>query len=381
MNSFDIAIHGAGFVGQALALALAHSGFNVALIGADRKDAHVNETGLSDIRAFALGSAAKTLLEQLGAWPAETYATPVHSMRVFGDAGGRLEFGETAINTQAASSLNWIVDVPALIQKLKDAVAGSPHITRLSKADGLQATVHAVCEGRHSELRNQFNLAVETIRYPQHAIATRLTCDLPHGNVARQWFNDKGEVLALLPLAGDAVALVWSLDSDHAKVMMEANEAEFTVALEAACSKALGDMTLCSQRVLWPLTLSKVSPWTGCLDGTNWVLAGDAAHTVHPLAGQGLNLGFGDAVLLAQTLQALKATSPLFKPSPTQLGRALRRYARARRAAAAHIASATDGLQLLFSHDNPLAAPLRNHGMALFNRVGFIKNKLIQLAQ
>jgi 2-polyprenyl-6-methoxyphenol hydroxylase-like FAD-dependent oxidoreductase len=199
--------------------------------------------------------------------------------------------------------------------------------------------------------------------------------------VARQWFNDKGEVLALLPLAGNEVALVWSLNTEHAKAMLVESDTAFTDALEAASSKAMGAMTLCSQRALWPLTLTQVSPWTGSLNGLTWVLAGDAAHTVHPLAGQGLNLGFGDAALLAQTLQTLKASSPLFRPSPTQLGRALRRYARERMAAASHIALATDGLQLLFAHDNPLAEPVRNHGMAIFNRLGSIKNKIIQLAQ
>jgi 2-polyprenyl-6-methoxyphenol hydroxylase-like FAD-dependent oxidoreductase len=140
-------------------------------------------------------------------------------------------------------------------------------------------------------------------------------------------------------------------------------------------------MTLGSPRALWPLMLSKIRPWTGAVDGTAWVLAGDAAHTVHPLAGQGLNLGFGDAALLAQTLQALKAQSPRFKPSPTQLGRALRRYARERQAAASNIACATDGLQLLFAHNHPVAAPLRNQGMLLLNRLSSIKNRITQFAQ
>jgi 2-polyprenyl-6-methoxyphenol hydroxylase-like FAD-dependent oxidoreductase len=141
-------------------------------------------------------------------------------------------------------------------------------------------------------------------------------------------------------------------------------------------------MVLSGPRALWPLQLARTDQWTG-LSGTlgTWVIAGDAAHTVHPLAGQGLNLGLGDAAHLAQALKELQGDSPLFRPTQTKLDRALQSYARARQAAAAPIAGVTDGLHLLFARDSVLLGRARNLGMSWLNRASSIKNFLIKRAQ
>lgn len=367
MTPFDIAVHGAGFVGQALALALARRGFSVALLGKPKTDAEH-----TDIRAFALGSAAKTFLADLHAWPNAPHATPVVAMKVYGDTGGAIQFEQSS--SADAAALNWIVDVPALAQTLQDMVAQEPRITRLEQSGGVQgdsveATVHAVCEGKRMD--------ANTVHYHQCAIAARLDCEQPHGHIARQWFNDKGEVLALLPLHGQQVALVWSLTTDEAQRQAQTDPFDFTQALEAACGKVLGTMRLTTERALWPLTLAKPKVWTK----DNWVLAGDAAHAVHPLAGQGLNLGLSDAALLAQTLQTLQAGALSFQPTPSQLGRALRRYARARQAAAGTMQWATDSLHLLFARQGAGVQWLRNSGMNTLNRIHFVKNHIIKRAQ
>ncbi len=377
--SFDICIHGAGFVGRTLALLLAKQHLRVALLS---KDSPTNESAEStDIRAFALSGASKDLLNSIHAWPADSAVTPVRVMQVFGDAGGHVQLD----TPEHALALNWIVDVPALEAALKEQVAREPSVVCLTEGAACEAKLHVVCEGRTSRIAAELGIAFETIRYPQHAVAARLGCELPHDNAARQWFTELGEVLALLPMQGSAgheVALVWSLESKRAKEMLAASDVDFCAALEISANRALGAMQLSSVRALWPLQLARAQQWTGQSStlGT-WVIAGDAAHTVHPLAGQGLNLGLGDVAHLAQSLKAVQAGSPLFRPTQTKLNRALQSYARARQAAAAPIAGVTDGLHLLFARDSALLARVRNLGMSWLNRASGIKNLLIKQAQ
>jgi ubiquinone biosynthesis UbiH/UbiF/VisC/COQ6 family hydroxylase len=399
--SFHICIHGTGFVGQTLALHLAKNGFRVALLATQPPSQPSPTSPPSpapvDIRAFALNAASKTLLEAVGAWPSGTAVTPVRAMAVQGDLNGRLEFDCPA----RAEALNWIVDVPALASLLSEQVAGEPRIACLASQDAPQAALHVVCEGRHSQLRTQLGIEAETIVYPQHAIATRLVCERPHEHIARQWFNERGEVLALLPLGGSGdsegsegskatalheVALVWSLTSSRAKEMMALAPADFCTALQAACSQALGAMSLASPLALWPLQLIRLQQWSGELKqpekpAQHWVLAGDAAHAVHPLAGQGLNLGLGDARALALALTALQSAAGAFRPAPSKLLPTLRCYARERQAAASAVAATTDGLHLLFANGNPATQQLRNWGMNALNYLSPLKNLLIRKAQ
>lgn len=371
--SFDICIHGAGFVGQTLSLLLAKSGFRVALMSYEAP-----QTELTDIRAFALSAASRDLLTSIHAWPADHFVTPVLSMQVFGDAGGHMQLD----TPDHAEALNWIVDVPALALLLKEQVAREPRVVCLSEGATCETKLHVVCEGRASRITADLGLRFETIRYPQHAIAARLMCELPHDNAARQWFTERGEVLALLPMQGKEVALVWSLQSQSAKELLALSDADFCTALEASAHRALGAMQLSSARALWPLQLARAQQWTGQSStfGT-WVIAGDAAHTVHPLAGQGLNLGLGDAAHLSQVLRQVQGDSPLFRPTQTKLNRVLQSYARARQAAAAPIAGVTDGLHLLFARDSVLIARVRNLGMTWLNRANRIKNLIIKRAQ
>lgn len=374
--SFDICIHGAGFVGRTLALLLAQSDFRVALLS--HEPAHADSV---DIRAFALSAASKDLLISIHAWPADVAVTPVLAMQVFGDAGGHVQLD----TPEHAQALSWIVDVPALEAAICERIDGEPNVVCLAEGSACEAKLHVVCEGRASRITAELGLRFESIRYPQHAVAARLVCELPHDNAARQWFTERGEVLALLPMQGHSgheVALVWSLESNRAKGMLTASDADFTAALEASCNKALGVLQLSGPRALWPLQLARTDQWTGHAIGMGtWVIAGDAAHTMHPLAGQGLNLGLGDAAHLAGSLKELQGDSPLFRPTQTKLTRALQSYTRARQAAAAPIAGVTDGLHLLFARDSVLLARARNLGMSWLNRASSIKKFLIQRAQ
>ena len=360
----EVCIRGGGIVGRTLALLLARERVRVALVVP--AEAHAS----TDVRAYALNASSKALLESLRGWPDAEHATPVREMVVHGDEGGCVRFDAVR---QKVDALAWIVDVPALERQLVDAVRFQPRIEVV--AAPVQAPLTVVCEGRASATRELLGVRYEVTRYPQHAIAARLTAEKPHDGVARQWFNDKGEVLALLPLADIRLALVWSVDQFRAPALLAQGPEEFNAALRDASHDALGALTLASERAAWPLQRAIADKWTGRLaDGQAWALAGDAAHTVHPLAGQGLNLGLADAAALAGVIKDRDYWRSVGD------ARLLRRYERARRTDVLSMSLATDGLQQLFAHSaDPLPA-LRNLGMRGFDRTHFIKQWIAKQA-
>lgn len=373
----EVCIRGAGIVGRTLALLLARERVRVALV-ASTPPATISpgEATRQDVRAYALNSASRTLLESLRAWPDAVHATAVREMRVHGDEGGHVAFSALQ---QKVDALAWIVDVPALERQLADAVRFQPLIEVV--AEPVAAALTVVCEGKASATREALGVSYEVTRYPQHAIAARMDAERGHHGIARQWFNDKGEVLALLPLGGDqgrSVALVWSVDQFRAPEVMAQDADAFAAAVREASHDALGALTLTSERAAWPLQRAIADRWTGRMPVPPqaprhpvpgaWALAGDAAHTVHPLAGQGLNLGLADAAALADVLRQRDYWRSVGDP------RLLRRYERARRTDVLSMSLATDGLQQLFSHAaDPLPA-LRNWGMRGFDRARPLKD-------
>jgi len=360
----EVCIRGAGIVGRTLALLLAGARVRVALV-APAVDAAAKAR--EDIRAYALNAASRQLLESLRAWPDAQHATAVREMMIHGDDGGSVHFSAPK---QKVDALAWIVDVPALEQRLADAVRFSPMIEVVNEPVAAPLTV--VCEGKVSATREALGVRYDLTRYPQHAIAARFEAERPHGEIARQWFNDCGEVLALLPLGGPggrSLALVWSVDQAHAPRLLALGSDEFAAAVRDACGDALGALTQVGERAAWPLQRAIADRWTGQATegGASWALAGDAAHTVHPLAGQGLNLGLADAQALARVLGEREHWRSVGDP------RLLRRYERSRRAEVLAMSLATDGLQQLFAHSLDPLPRLRNWGMRGFDRIGFVK--------
>ena len=359
---YDVCIRGAGIVGRTLALLLARDRLRVGLV-----DVPQPPSQQADIRAYALNAASHDLLLRLRAWPDEQHATPVAAMDVRGDDGGRVRF---SAQEEQAEALAWIVDVEALLARLAEAVRFQPHIEVLSAPQPAALTV--VCEGRASATRAEFGVAFQVMSYPQRAIAARLACEKPHGGVAHQWF-ESGNVLGVLPIggpAGNSVALVWSVQEPRADELLAIPPGEFQSRLQAACGNELGAMTLTTERVAWPLQRALADRWCG----PGWALAGDAAHNVHPLAGQGLNLGLGDAETLAQVLHAREYWRALGDE------KLLRRYERARKADVLAMAWTTDGLQQLFAQPDEPWAWLRNWGMRGFDRSGPVKRWVVRQA-
>ena len=311
--SYDVCIRGAGIVGRTLALLLARDRLRVGLVEAPPAPA----SGHGEVRAYALNAASRELLEGLRAWPDEEHATPVAAMQVRGDDGGHVRF---AAKDENAAALAWIVDVEPLLARLAEAVRYQPQVQVLSSPAPAALTV--VCEGRASSTRAEFGVPFRVQSYPQRAIAARMACEKPHEGVAYQWFEE-GNVLALLPMGGaqgNSVALVWSLKEPRADELLPLPPLEFEARLMAACGGELGRMTLTSERMAWPLQRANAERWVG----PGWALAGDAAHHGHPRAGQGLNLGLGDAAELARVLHEREYWR---SPGDEKL---LRRYERAR---------------------------------------------------
>jgi 2-polyprenyl-6-methoxyphenol hydroxylase-like FAD-dependent oxidoreductase len=357
-RQFDVCIRGGGVVGRTLALLLARERLRVALVAPPEAAGH-NAAG-PDVRAYALNSASRQSLESLRAWPEGAAVTPVTEMQVWGDDGGLLDFTAGSV---AQEALAWIVDVPALEHRLAEAVRYQPQIEVVGAA--VKAPLTVICEGQKSASRNEFGAQWTVKPYSQRAIAARLEASQPHGGVARQWFK-QGEILALLPIsgaAGNSVALVWSVPVARAEALQAMGSEEFVAALQADCGDAPGKLALTSERASWPLALSNADRWVG----PGWALAGDAAHTVHPLAGQGLNLGLADAAALAKVM----AEREYWRGVGDE--KLLRRYERARKADVAAMGTVTDGLHGLFAQTDARWQALRHWGMRGFARSGWLK--------
>ena len=360
-KTYDICIRGAGIVGRSLALHLAAKRLRVALFAQDLPE----HTAHSDVRAYALSPASRLLLEAIRCWPQEAHATPVTRMQVQSNSDAAVVFDAAAQGTDA---LNWIVDVPVLENLLKEAVRFQPLIDMV--AQPVRAALTVVCEGRASSTRAEFGVAFDVKPYHQWALAARVQCALPHGQVARQWFAH-GNILAMLPLDGPAgreCALVWSLEPERAKALQAAPAEDFCQALQQASQGALGALTLCSERKVWPLQAAQARTWVGSAQGASWLLAGDAAHNVHPLAGQGLNLGLGDVAELVRILDQRAYWRSVGDP------KLLRAYERARKAEYAVVGGSGDLLQQIFQQSHPAWQTLRSLGMRGFERSGPFKH-------
>ncbi len=353
MPLYDVQVSGAGIVGKTLALSLARLGLSVAL-----RSAAASGAQRADVRAYALNAASLALLQQLKVWDglADRAATPVYDMVVRGDAGASLAFSAWE---QRSGALATITDAALLESELDVALRFAPHVTRVD-AD-VPAALVAHCEGRSAIALQALGAGFERIDYGQRAIAARVVATRPHRHIARQWFLSP-DVLALLPFDRPeperSYALVWSLPADRAEDLLGFEPTVFARELTSLTGGDAGDLVLGSERASWPLVLGRAERWCG----PGWVLVGDAAHVVHPLAGQGLNLGLADVAALSQAIAEREPWRGLGDE------RLLRRYVRQRAAPTWAMTRITDGLQRLFATPSAPIRELRNNGMSLVNR-------------
>jgi len=384
----DIAVVGAGLVG--LAFARAVQDLSVAVLAPALPPTAPAEGAPFGARIYAISPGNVAFLRALRVWQLipETRVTPVHAMQIHGDDGrARLEFDAYRAGVEA---LAWIVEDAALQAALWHALSGRERCTllpgsicaglelgegaaRLRLEDGraLAARLVVGADGAHSPLREMAGIEVRTQPYGQCAVVANFTCERPHGNVARQWFQG-GPILALLPLPGDQVSMVWSLPEADAEERLQRSPEALCSAVEEASGAVLGALSLVGAAQAFPLRRLAVRRPVA----TRLVLVGDAAHVVHPLAGQGANLGFQDARALAEVLAAREPVRDIDIGSE----RILRRYLRARAEPVLAMDAVVHGLYGLFNSRDLGIARLRNFGLNLTGRLPVLRNLLMRQA-
>ncbi len=385
---FDLIVVGGGPVGLAMARAARGplGDTRVALLAQEAPAPP--PAGALDARVYALSPGNVAFLRHLRAWDLldPSRLTPVHRMRVFGDAaGGCIEFDAYRAGVP---ELAWTVEDAALQEALWRSVQGREALqvfagahcealrqeeraaaVRLRDGRELTAALVVAADGANSVVRRQAAIAFSSREYGQSAVVANFACEREHENTACQWFQG-GPVLALLPLPGRRVSMIWSLPTEEARRVEELEATELCRRVTAASEGRLGELSLVTPARSYPLRRLAARR----LIANRVALVGDAAHVVHPLAGQGLNLGLQDVRELAAVLAARPSVRDAGDPG------LLRRYERARTESILAMDFVVDGLYRLFSADNRATGRLRNAGLNLANRMQVIKNILIRQA-
>lgn len=388
-HEHDIIIVGGGLVGLSLARALAEADLSLALVE-PQPPAPASASAFTadgwDNRVYAVSPGSAAFLERCGAWQhlPRDRITRVETMRVYGDAAASLEF--TAYDA-GMGELAWIVEARALQHGLRTALRGQDMreycpaswtelaiepgaaVLRLDNGTELRAKLVVGADGAESRVRAAAGIAVATREYGQLGVVANFSSERPHRGTAFQWFMRDG-VLALLPLPGNRVSMVWSTAQERGRGLLAAPAAQLAAEVEAASRGALGGLELLAPGAAFPLKRQRVTQLTA----PRVALVGDAAHNVHPLAGQGVNLGFRDARALAEVLAS---RGPRHDCGEHAL---LRRYERARAEDVAAMEFMTDGLQKLFMNDAVWLMKARNLGLDLVDRQPLIKNFLVRHA-
>ncbi|QPH55160.1 FAD-dependent monooxygenase [Pontivivens ytuae] len=375
----DIAIVGGGLNGPALALALASAGFRVTLLDALPPETFADPE--FDGRAYAIALGSQRLLQGLGVWETvRDRSQPINDIVV---SDGRVGFGGSPLHVHfdhreiEEGPFGALIEDRWLRSALADAVTRAGIETRapvrvtgqtihpthaelaLEGGETLSCRLIIGCDGRGSGTAERAGIKRMAWGYGQTSLVCAVEHEQPHEGVAHQMFFPEGP-LAILPLPGNRSSIVWTEETERAEAVQAADDESYLAALRPRFGDFLGEIRLAGKRYTYPLGLSLARAWTA----ERVALAGDAAHGIHPLAGQGLNLGLRDVAALAEVLaDAKRRGEDWSRPS------VLERYARWRRFDTGGLALATDGLNRLFSNDNPVLRGLRDLGLGAVNAI------------
>lgn len=386
----QVAIVGAGMVGLSLAVALAKLGREVVVI--ERQHAKREIPEQTQVRVSALSAGSQAWLEELGVWALlpKSRLSPYLKMTVWDrDNGADIHFDAS---TAGMSTLGHIIEngvVEACLWQRAEALGvriidqvefATPEFHEqdvtlsLSNGDIVLTQLLVAADGARSALREQAGTPMVFKDYEQHALVANIQTQHPHQQVARQAFMPGGP-LALLPMAkANQVSIVWTRPPLEAERLLKLDEEAFNRELTVASDSTLGTLALASQRYAFPLQMRYAERWVT----QRLVLIGDAAHTIHPLAGQGANLGIGDARDLTTRLGELGTLNGLWDDA--ELSRTLRSYQRARKAAAVQQIATMEGFHQLFRTANPLVRGIRRLGLNFVNYQPLLKQLFLDQA-
>ncbi|MFC3110548.1 FAD-dependent monooxygenase [Undibacterium arcticum] len=386
----DVCIVGNGAIGKVAALGFAQAGHSVTLLCPP--GAPVAAAAGWDVRVYALNHVARALLSSVRVWDAldASRVAAVDAMQVIGDDAqhaGALGFDAYGARVGA---LAWIVEDSNLNQALDAALRFAPNVrlvsgratalchdgaaatVRLEHGEMLRASLLVGADGGQSWVRGQCDIGLDYRPYGQRAVVANFDCEKPHHGVAYQWFTATEGIVALLPLPGQRVSLVWSAPDALAETLLREAPAQLAQRLTALAGAQLGQLSALQPEVVKAVPLMLIRPHA--MTAARVALVGDAAHVVHPLAGHGMNLGFADVAAL---LKVVAEREPQRDPGDA---RVLARYARARKEEVLLMQLATDGLARLFGTDFEPLRLARNAGLNLLDKMPVLKRRLISHA-
>ena len=387
-DSSDIIIVGGGMVGACMALAAAREGFQVTLL--EPRQPSLEWTGDDfDIRVSALTRTSETILRNLDVWQdmQQRRVTAYENMHVWDRKG----FGEVhfAAEDVGAPNLGHIVENRVIVASLWEQITHQANIkhvadveiasieregdqTKLiaSNDDVLSASLVIGADGARSSVRELVGLTASTSSYDQEGVVCTVKAEQGNANTAWQRFMPTGP-LALLPMNEEYFSIVWSTSPEQAQSLVNASEESFNQELTQASEAVCGMLSVVGDRAAFPLRKLKAERYV--VDGV--ALIGDAAHVIHPLAGQGVNLGFLDAAMLMDVLIEART----HRESTGAMG-VLRRYERARKGHNLAVQSAMDGFKHLFSNNNPALSLIRNLGLGVAHHVSPLRRQFERVA-
>jgi len=399
IRTVDVAVVGGGIAGKACALGLAQLGLQTIEIAPGLEQNVAGPQGLQwGQRIYAFSPSTQKLLANLQIWDALDHSRlqPVRDMRIFGDRGEKQDQLHLSAFEAGTPQLAWIGESNLIEHTLDQASRFQNKLERISdvvekiEVDAKGATLHlssgsvirtqlvVAADGANSPIRSELGIATSEESYSQSAVVANWLCTYPHLETAYQWFLPGGDIVAMLPLPGKQVSMVWSTSPEHAAELLKLDQSDwftrFSLIANGAISAQLGELTLNSVPAAFPLRKIRAQRFIGPEISPKVVLIGDAAHVMHPLAGQGLNLGLRDVAVL---LNILGRRESFRSPNDLVL---LRRYERQRQGDTSALLWVTDKLKKLFSATSNTERSLRNWGLGLVNKSHFIKQRLIERA-
>ena len=399
IRTTDVLVVGGGITGKACALGLAQLGLQTIEIAPDLGHSIPAPQGAQwGQRIYAFSPSTQKLLAHLQIWDALDHSRlqPVRDMRIYGDRGEKNDQLHLSAFEAGTPQLAWIGESNVIEHTLDQASRFQNKLERISDTvkkievsqDGVTAHLNngsvirtqllIAADGANSPIRNELGIEAIEESYSQNAVVANWTCTYPHLETAFQWFLPGGDIVAMLPLPDKQVSMVWSTSEENATELLKLKHDQWIDRLSSisngALIKQLGELTLNSTPAAFPLRRIRAQRFIGPETNPKVALIGDAAHVMHPLAGQGLNLGLRDVAVL---LNILGKRESFRSPSDLVL---LRRYERQRQGDTSALLWVTDKLKKLFSASSSTEKQLRNWGLGLVNKSHFIKQRLIERA-